>query len=60
MDVIFSGFVSNGEFNYFRTKGYTRLLSVLKIQTDARNAYSRAKEDVMLSMLTPLGKLLSL
>jgi hypothetical protein len=48
-----AGFVSNGEFNYLRTKGYTRPLSVLQIRTDARNAYSRAKEDVMLSMLTP-------
>lgn len=53
-----SGFMSNGEFNYLRTKGYTRPLSVLKIRTDARNAYSRAKEDVMLSMLTPSSKCL--
>ena len=38
-NVFISGFVSNGEFNYLRTKGYTRQLSVLQIRTDVRNKY---------------------
>lgn len=31
------GFVSKGEYNYFRSRGYTRPLSILQIRTDARN-----------------------
>ena len=30
------GLVSNGEFNYLRTKGYTRPLSVLQVRTNVR------------------------
>ena len=47
------GFVSNGEFNYLRTKGYTRPLSVLKIRVDVRNKYNRLRHSTLLSMLTP-------
>ena len=49
------GFVTNGEFNYMRSKGYTRPLSVLQIRTDVRNKYNRMKEDTLLQMLTPEG-----
>ena len=47
------GFVSDGEFNYLRTKGYTRPLSVLKIRCDIRNKYSRLSRKRLLAMLTP-------
>ena len=42
--VLSAGFVSNGEFNYLRSMGYTRPLSVLQIRTDVHNMYSRARE----------------
>lgn len=51
-----TGFVSNGEFNYMRTKAYTRPLSVLQIRTDVRNKYSKIKQDRLKDMLTPKGK----
>ena len=47
------GFVSDGEFNYMRSKGYTRPLSVLQIRSNARNKYSKKAKATMLSMLTP-------
>ena len=50
-----AGFVSNGEFNYLRTKGYIHPLSVLTIRTDVRRMYSRAKESVLLDMVSPVG-----
>ena len=50
---IHTGFVSNGEFNYLRTKGYTRPLSVLKIRADVLNKYNRLRHSTLLSMLTP-------
>ena len=49
------GFVTNGEFNYMRSKGYIRPLSVLQIRTDVHNKYNRMKEDTLLKMLTPEG-----
>ena len=49
------GFVSNGEFNYLRSKGCTRPLSVLQICADVRNKYSRLKQETLLDMLTPKG-----
>lgn len=49
------GFVTNGEFNYMRSKGYTRPLSMLQTRTDVRNKYNRMKEDTLLKMLTPEG-----
>ena len=52
------GFVSNGEFNYLRTKGYTRQLSVLQIRTDVRNKCSKIRHDVLRAMLTPKRKFL--
>ncbi|XP_065905627.1 uncharacterized protein [Dysidea avara] len=48
-----SGFVSDGEFNYLRTKGYTRPLSVLQIRCHVRNKYSRLSRKRLLAMLTP-------
>ena len=50
-----AGFVSDGEFNYMRSKGYTRPLSILQIRTDVRNKFSKTKQDVLLCMLTPKG-----
>ncbi len=52
---IYLGFVSNGEFNYFRRKGYSRPLSVFRIRSLVRAKYSRMKVAVMESMLTPKG-----
>ena len=49
------GFVSNGEFNYLRSKGYSRPLSVLQIGTAVRNKYSRISQTVLLDMLSPKG-----
>ena len=40
-------------FNYLRTKGYTRPLSVLKICADVWNKYNRFRHSTLLSMLTP-------
>ena len=51
-----AGFVSNGEFNYMRSKGYTRPLSVLQVRTDVRNKYAKVRQDALLSMLTPEGR----
>ena len=52
---IFAGFVTNGEFNYLRTRGYTRPLSVLQVRSDVRKKYARARQDVLLNILTPEG-----
>ena len=48
-------FVSNGEFNYLRSRGYTHPLSILQIRTNARNKYSRMPQSVMLNMISPRG-----
>ena len=56
--VLFPGFVTNGEFNYMRSKGYTRPLSVLQIRADIRNKYNRIKQETLLNMLTPEGKVM--
>ena len=50
------GFVSNGEFNSMRVKGYTRPLSVLQIKVDARKKYQRMALSTMLDMLSPVGR----
>ena len=52
------GFVSNGEFNYMRSKGYTRPLSVLQIRTNVRTKYNKIRQKTLLAMLTPKCKLL--
>ncbi len=44
--IIIIGFVSNGEFNYLRTKGYTRPLSVLQIRSIVRKKYSKIKKNL--------------
>ena len=49
----FSGFVSDGEFNYLHMKGYTRPLSVLQIRSDVRKKYSKLSSKRLLAMLTP-------
>lgn len=48
-----TGFVSNGEHNTMRVKGYTRPLSVLQIKSQAKKKYSRMGLSTMLWMLTP-------
>ena len=48
-----AGFVSNGEYNSMRVKGYTRPLSVLQIRSQARKKYSRMGFKTMLEMVTP-------
>ena len=50
------GFVSDGEFNYLRMKGYTRPLSVLQIRADVRRKYCRLSSKKLLAMLTPQSK----
>ena len=52
------GFVSNGEFNFLRTKGYTRPLSVLQIRSNVRKKYSQIGFRALLSMLTPKCKMI--
>ena len=47
------GFVSNGEFNYLRSKGYTRPVSVFQIRAMARRKYSHLGKSSLLEMLTP-------
>ena len=49
-----AGFVSDGEFNYLRSKGYTRPLSVLHIRSTVRKKYSQLGLQTLSSMLTPL------
>ena len=50
------GFVSNGEYNSMRVKGYTRPLSVLQIRSEARGKYSSMGAKSMLEMLTPTSE----
>ena len=49
------GFVSNGEYNSFRSKGYTRPLSVFQIRSLVRNKYARMNVKSMKAMLNPIG-----
>ena len=49
------GFVSNDEYNYLRSRGYTHLFSILQIRTDARNKYSQMRQNLLLEMLSPKG-----
>ena len=56
--VLFSvGFVSDGEFNYMRRKGYTRPLSVVQIRANVRTKYNKLHQRTLLAMLTPKRKL---
>ena len=50
-----SGFVSNGEYNVFRTKGFTRPLSVLRLRSDARKKFSNVSVSKMEQLLSPKG-----
>ena len=49
-----TGFVSNGEYNVFREKGYTRPLSVLKLRSLARSKVARMSISKMEAMLCPV------
>ena len=51
-----SGFVSNGEYNNFRVKGYTRPLSVIQLMLNARRKYSQMGVKNMRAMLIPQGE----
>jgi len=53
------GFVSDGEFNYLRLKGYTRPLSVLQIRSDVRRKYSKLSSKKLSAMLTPKSMFLA-
>ena len=50
-----AGFVSNGELNFLRSKGYIQPLSVLRIHTEVRNMCSKLRLNVLLGMLSPKG-----
>ena len=50
-----TGFVSDGEFNFLRAKGYTCPLSVFQVRSNVRNLYSRMSSRKMLGMITPKG-----
>lgn len=48
-----TGFSSDGEFNYLRSRGYTRPLSVLQVRSNLRIKYSKMSQ--CSEMLTPKG-----
>lgn len=48
--------MSNGEYNNFRVKGYTRPLSVIQLMLDARRKYSHMGVKNMHAMLIPQGE----
>ena len=50
------GFVSNGEYNAFRIKGFSRPLSILKIRSLARNKVARMSVSKMEAMICLVGK----
>lgn len=51
-----SGFVSNGEFSVFRSKGYKHPISVFKVRSKIRNKYNRMSGKGMKDMLINVGK----
>ena len=48
-----TGFVSNGEFNYLRTRGYTRPLTIFDVWASVRKVYSHLGLKTLAAMLTP-------
>ena len=60
MNGILLGFVSNGEFNTMRVKGYTRPLSVLQVKADAKKKYMKMAMSTMVNMLTLKGVLIDI
>ena len=50
------GFVSNGEYNVFRAKWYTRPLSVLRLRSLARNKFARMSVSKMEKIISPTGE----
>jgi len=54
---LFPGFVSDGEFNNLRLKGYMRPLSVLQIRSDVRKKYNKLSSKKLQAMLTPQSML---
>lgn len=55
-NMLHAGFVSDGEYNSFRYKGYTRPLSILQLRSDARKKYHVKGVRSMKAMLTPIGR----
>lgn len=49
------GFVSNGEYNVFRTKGFSRPLSILRLRSDARKKIASMPVSKLEQMLSPKG-----
>ena len=56
MFTLSTGFVCNGEFNYLRTKVYTRPVSVFQIRVEIRKKYSSKGKKTLLSMITPISE----
>ena len=52
---VYISFVSNGKYNVFRLKGYTRPVSVLKVRSSARSKFSSVAISTMEKMLNPIG-----
>ncbi len=51
----YAGFVSNGEYNVFRMKGFSRTLSVLRLRSEARTMFASISKSRMEKMLCPEG-----
>jgi hypothetical protein len=47
------GFVCNGEFNYLRSKGYTRPVSIFQIRSSVKKKYRKTSKKKLIAMLTP-------
>lgn len=54
--VLYTGFMSNGEYNVFRYKGYTRPLSIFQLRSQARKKFKSIGVKRMKGMLTPVGE----
>lgn len=50
-----TGFVSNGEYNVFRTKGFSRIVSILRLRSEARKFSNTMPVSKMEKMLCPKG-----
>ena len=47
------GFISDGEFNYLRMRGYTQPLTVLQIRADVRKKYSNLPHKKLVANVDP-------
>ena len=53
--MLYSGFVTDGEWNSLRSKGIKRPLSIFEIRAQVCRKYSRLSVKIMTDMLTPKG-----